>query len=87
LHMWCCMSAPLSCFYCAISKLPLPSDSPTYISCFPYTKNEFWQISGEPSCVYGILLWKEVEFRILSRVCNCHGSQEEENSVTCTLVN
>jgi hypothetical protein len=30
-HMWCCTSSPFSCFYCAISKLPLLSDSPTYI--------------------------------------------------------
>jgi hypothetical protein len=29
-HMWCCASAPLSCFYRAISKLPLLYDSPTY---------------------------------------------------------
>jgi hypothetical protein len=29
-HMWCCTSAPLSCFYRAISKLPLLSDSPMY---------------------------------------------------------
>jgi hypothetical protein len=29
MHMWCCASAPL-CFYGAISKLPLLSDSPKY---------------------------------------------------------
>jgi hypothetical protein len=29
-HMWCCASAPLSCFDHAISKLPLLYDSPMY---------------------------------------------------------
>jgi hypothetical protein len=30
-HIWCCAFAPLSCFYRAILKLALLSDSPTYV--------------------------------------------------------
>jgi hypothetical protein len=30
-HIWCCTWVPLSSFYRAISKLPLLSDSPTYV--------------------------------------------------------
>jgi hypothetical protein len=35
-HMWCCASAPLSCFYRKISKLPLLSDSPTHLPIYKY---------------------------------------------------
>jgi hypothetical protein len=43
--VWCCASAPLSCSYCEISKLPLLSDSPTYFTDL-YTLMVFkqWQI-------------------------------------------
>jgi hypothetical protein len=33
-HMWCCTSAPLTCLYGSISKLPLLPDSPTYIEMY-----------------------------------------------------
>jgi hypothetical protein len=48
-HMWCCASAPLSCFYSAIWKLPLLSDSPRYMAHVIWSFRALWSlVSTQP---------------------------------------